>query len=410
MLVAGWCGIGLVRQARAAFELHDAASKAANYALCMVGPTGPKLLREGTDEYVRLLERRIVAAGPRDRPFARCRALGEKLGFSHALHELEASAFREYYDGAAGDHHARELAFDRSRLDELASAAGIFAPASLDTLVVPERHAEEASHPREPVRPAVGRGLPPFRSLYRSAVSYGDSWIVEVGSGANAERLVSHDRGLHFERVAGRAEPGPSGPCAPSPEGAGFSIILSEAEETVLVSRSEAGSSRMTKLAGRHERVEAADCDGSGLLALLDDTKSKVRRLKACSLEGVCSEVPLPTLDTRPLAGDLDIAWVGSDIILAVVEGRLTRVTTSRDRGQSWTPWVLAFDGRELLPATSKGAPRRLLHVGDDVLLHGASERGQPYLVLASHDHGASFSASFRARELDEEEKLVRRE
>ncbi len=409
ILIAGWGGVSLARQARSAFELHDAASKAANYALCMVGPTGPKLLREGADEYVKLLERRVVAAGPGDRPFARCAALGEKVGLSRALHELEASAFREYFDGSAGGHSASELAFDRSKLDELAETAGLFAPASLDALVVPERHAEEASHPREPVRPAIGRGLPPHRSLYRSAVSYGDSWVVEVGSGANAERLISHDRGLRFERVSGRAEPGPSGPCAPSPEGAGFSIILSEADETVLVSRSAAGSSRMTKLAGRHERVEAADCDGSGFLALLEDRKDNSRRLKACALDGVCAEVPLPTLGARALSPELDIAWVGGDIVLAVVEGRLTRVTTSRDRGQTWTPWVLAFDGRELLPATSKAAPRRLLHVDDDVLLHGLSDRGQPYLVLASHDHGASFSASLQSTE-SEEEKLVRRE
>lgn len=410
IVVAGWGGVSLARQARAAFDLHDAAAKAANYALCMVGPTGPKLLREGADEYARLLERRVVAAGPKDRPFARCAALGEKVGLSRALHELEASAFREYFDGSAGDHEVSELAFDRSKLDELAGSAGLFAPASLEALIIPERHAEEASHPREPVRPAVGRGLPPQRSLYRSAVSYGDTWVVETGSGANAERLISHNRGLHFERVSGRAEPGPSGPCAPSPEGVGFSIILSEADETVLVSRNAAGSSRMTKLAARHERVEAADCDGSGFLALLDDRKSKARRLKACSLEGVCVEVPLPTLGERPLPSELDVAWVGGDIVLAASEGRLTRVTTSRDRGQTWTPWVLAFDGRELLPAASRAAPRRLLHVDDEVLLHGVSERGQPYLVLASHDHGASFSASLKSADLDEEEKLVRRE
>lgn len=360
----------------------------------MAGPTGPQLLRDGSGDYLVLVGRRLVTAGPADRPFSSCVGAAEKLGLSRSLHEAEASSFQEYFDESRAAHSLAELKFGREGLDALLDRAGLFAPRMVEKLIVPERHAAEAPHPREPIHPARGAGLPPRSSIYRSALSYGDSWVLELGSGANARRLASHDRGLHWQAAPGRADSGPSGPCAATPDGKGFSLIVSEADETVVVSRGASGSSHMTKLAARDEQVAAADCDETGLLALLVD-RSKLPRLRTCSLEGACVDVPLPSLGTRALGLDVDVAWLGGDLVLAARSGRLTRVTTSRDRGQSWTPWVLAFDGREWLPVDSGAAPDRLLHVGDDLLLYGRAGKSESYLALISRDHGASFSPDF---------------
>lgn len=402
-----WGGSRAVQQARAAFELHTAAAAHANYALCMVGPTGPQLLREGSSDYFVLLGRRLVAADPEAQPFAGCAVAAEKVGLSRDLHEARASSFREYFDQPSSGRSVAELRFDRTQLDELTARAGLFAPGALEKLIIPERHAAEAPHPRELVRPALGNGLPARTSLYRSALSYGDSWVLEQGSGANAERAISHDRGLHWQAKSGRGENGPSGPCAAAPDGSGFSLIVSEANETVIVARSATGANRMTKFAARTERVLTADCDESGFLGLLTESSTQARRLRTCSLDGPCSDVPLPKLGERILSEEVDVAWVGGDIVLVVATGRLTRVTTSRDRGQSWTPWVLAFDGRESLSEHSGAAPRRLLHVGDDLLLYGVARRSEPYLVLISRDHGASFTADFDTSQASE--RLVNR-
>src|SRR6188768_3729087 len=60
---------------QAAFRLHDVTVATADYGLCMVGPTGPTLIRDRDSDFQRLVRRRLIASGPTDRPFHRCAKL-----------------------------------------------------------------------------------------------------------------------------------------------------------------------------------------------------------------------------------------------------------------------------------------------------------------------------------------------
>src|SRR5205085_831017 len=60
---------------QAAFRLHDATVATADYGLCMVGPTGPTLIRDRDSDFQHLVRRRLIASGPTERPFHRCAKL-----------------------------------------------------------------------------------------------------------------------------------------------------------------------------------------------------------------------------------------------------------------------------------------------------------------------------------------------
>jgi hypothetical protein len=80
--------------------------------------------------------------------------------------------------------------------------------------------------------------------------------------------------------------------------------------------------------------------------------------------------------------------------ILAWERHGITRVTSSRDDGRTWTPVAVAFDAAEhpAVRARRLRAPARLLPLGERVLLYGGAERAdQDYLLLVSDDLGASF-------------------
>src|SRR5262245_24117019 len=65
-------GAAIAPRVRAAWQVHSVATAFADYALCMVGPTGPSLLRDNPAEFRRLARRRLIAAGADDRPFSHC--------------------------------------------------------------------------------------------------------------------------------------------------------------------------------------------------------------------------------------------------------------------------------------------------------------------------------------------------
>src|SRR5688500_5699948 len=95
-------GLGLLVKPRsgAAWEVHGMTSALADYGACMVGPTGPSLLRSGaTLEFELLARRRLLAASPSDAPFARCATLAGKLSDGSDVqhkHAAPAEQFREY--------------------------------------------------------------------------------------------------------------------------------------------------------------------------------------------------------------------------------------------------------------------------------------------------------------------------
>lgn len=113
--------------------------------------------------------------------------------------------------------------------------------------------------------------------------------------------------------------------------------------------------------------------------------------LRHCALRESCADLSLPP--NVPLGRQVDVARVGRDTIVATSHRGLTRVTTSRDDGRTWTPWTLVFDA-SAVEAAGLEPPTKLLAVGDRLLLHGAPRAdGGQYLLLVSEDRGASFHA-----------------
>jgi hypothetical protein len=73
----------------------------------------------------------------------------------------------------------------------------------------------------------------------------------------------------------------------------------------------------------------------------------------------------------------------------------LVRTASSRDNGQSWAPFIVAFDAAGQTQLRSEvQEPSRLLALGKRVVLYGGAPRPEmTYPVLASDDLGASWHA-----------------
>src|SRR5688572_19274940 len=82
VLLLGLLGLAmwqLYPRLQAAFRLHEVTVATADYGLCMVGPTGPTLLRDRPRDFERLVRRRLVASEAAERPFQRCAKLARKI-------------------------------------------------------------------------------------------------------------------------------------------------------------------------------------------------------------------------------------------------------------------------------------------------------------------------------------------
>src|SRR5262245_36129747 len=208
--VLGGAGYALYPRAQAAWSLHSSASNLADYALCMVGPTGPTFLRDNFAGFKSLVRRRLLAAEANERPFQDCAKLSRDLTASADIeraHRATAWTFREY-GGAAADRavsgSTREASLDdRSvnphALSELARRAWPFERDGYVRLMKPSLTAREAMHPIELPKPAVGRGLPAWRSGYRSVGEVDGATTVAFGKSANLSVFKSRDGGLTFK-------------------------------------------------------------------------------------------------------------------------------------------------------------------------------------------------------------------
>src|SRR6187549_3802749 len=102
VLLLGLAGYTIYPRAVAAWQLHGLAAAVADYALCMVGPTGPSLIRDNPDEFAKLVRRRLVTAPADDRPFNECAELARTVTTSEAVfdaHGARATDFQEYDAG-----------------------------------------------------------------------------------------------------------------------------------------------------------------------------------------------------------------------------------------------------------------------------------------------------------------------
>jgi len=348
-----WSGLPRLR---AAFRLHSAATAFADYALCMVGPTGPSLLRDNPAEFRTLVRRRLVASSPDERPFSRCakgaREVTQSSDVERAHGGLSVS-FVEYGLVTPGSPDALtldRLAVTTRELAQLADEGWPFVRGGYTSLVQASAYAAEAPHPVELPRPGASRGVAPQRSLARCDSPKG-SYLL----GLSADRRSKIVRSL-------------------SPSGVASDATLSSADA----------------------RVFAVSCDAAAVVVALGRPGARDVELVTCAHLGSCAKAPLPRLGSAGFPTyPLDVVRAAGVTVLAVPMHGIVRVASSRDDGATWTPFTVAFD-----PAAHPElrfdvqVPDRLLVTGKRVLLHGAaSTPSATFPVLASDDYGASWHA-----------------
>lgn len=394
---AGLLGWAAYPRAVAAWTLHTAAAAFADYALCMAGPKGPDLLRDASPEFAVLLRRRLIAAGPDDRPFERCAGAVRDIGAAAEVqraHRAAAASFVEYAaPGAKADLTLDRLAVGTKPISELYRAAWPFARGGWTRLIHPSLDAKEATHPLELAQPRLGRGLPTWRAQYRSLRKTSNGWLLAIGAGANLSVHRSLDSGLTWA-AASTSEPGLEEfreRCSAPGAAQAFTFGLSDdARSLVVTSQGPDGPPQSTTLGGADARVLGTSCDASGLFVALGDGQNV--NFSLCRYRGGCAPVVVPAFAQVAPKPPLDVARVDGALVVAVATGALTRVASSRDDGVTWTPWAVAYD-RDAEPDAIRrlAPPTRLLALERRVILYAGSARNEPYPVLVSDDQGASW-------------------
>jgi len=393
-------GTWIVPRGQSAWRLHNLGTTLGDHALCMVGPTGPRLLREQPGDLSELLRLRIVLSAPDARPFARCTELADRIEMSvraRQAYSQSAAKFREYAgqaDPSAGFAVA-DFDFGRATFEGLAEQAWPFVRGAPLRLIEGSVHGKEALHPLVPPKPGAGRGLPTRGYVARATLVDGDTIVGAFGSGANARIVVSKDGGRTFSPGGRERASDLLDRCLVDPGGPAFSLSRTDAGRHVVVSMDVDGAPTAALLGEADERVQGVSCDTGALVAVLrrgapHTPAQPPLRFRLCPLRHACRDLASPPgLDLND--ADVDIARLAGDTMVVAARGGISRVASSRDDGATWTPLTVAFD------ATSAGwpaalAPSLLLNVGDGVLLYGQPNRATgTYALLGSADHGASF-------------------
>jgi hypothetical protein len=404
-------GIGLaitlfVPRALAYVRLHEAASSFANYALCMVGPTGPSTLVDRPHEFQRLVRRRLVAAAANSRPFEACAPLLDGFGevAKRPFHAARAADFREYAPNAtrSGALALAELDVTSQPLWRLARASWPFGPDSPVSLVQPSRTARAAAHPVSLPPPASGRGLPDMDVAHGTVRRTSDGYVLVAGREANQVAFASRDGGISWtplDRAAPLARAS-LGHCSTGEAPTSFQLA-SEGDQLRIESWQTGELQTSFPLASSEARRVSLSCDARSALALIVGEADALPQLQSCPHAARCRELALPS-DVALLAGPesaISVARVRGVSVVAIAAGGVVRVVSSRDDGETWTPPVVAYDHEEHASAAERGrgaqsarVPSRLLALEDRVLLYaGAESRSGSYPVLASDDFGASW-------------------
>lgn len=386
-----WSGYPRIQ---AAFRLHDATVAVANYGLCMVGPTGPNLIRDRDSDFRNLVRRRLIASASTERPFHRCAKLALSVTGSvdvERLHNLTAGEFREY--GGRGAALA-DLGVSAAPLAQVFAQAWPFARGGYTQLMKPSLGAHEAAHVPPPPRPAVGRGLPAKSGLYRNVWKEGNGFGLALGSGSDTVLLSTSDRGVTFRPLARRGDvfEQHAERCASLDGSRSYQLTPREdgGAQQVLFSL-DGGEPQTSELSSIHERLLGSACDERSLVVLTADRERL--HLRLCPFGGRCGELPLPASVLAAPPSGVDLAKLKGTVVLSSAQDGVVRVVSSRDEGRTFTPPVVAFDAAEYPElALSRRAPARLISLGERLLLFSGATKGSDlYPVLASDDQGVSF-------------------
>jgi len=398
-LLLGIAGYAVYPRAVAAWQLHGLAAAVADYALCVVGPTGPSLIRDNPDQFAQLVRRRLVTAGADDRPFADCAELARTVTASEAVfeaHGARATDFREYEGRGSAERTLADVRVSSERLSEVSRRAWPFVRGGYTRLVKPSLSAHEAVHPVAPATPSVGSGLPSWRARYRAVRRTQTGFVVAHGQGANLSLYETRDEGVSWRPVAPHQQPSSfQERCPIDADGRSFTFSTTDDESaTVVNSLGPDGAPYATVLAPAHEQIFAAACDADALVVALTAMGGHGTKLYECPFRRSCAPMRVPAAGLAPTLLS-DVARVAGTTVIAVSNGEIVRVASSRDSGRSWAPWSVAYDaGENQAEAMGLPPPSRLLALDDHLILYGGAERAdQAYLVLMSDDQGASWKS-----------------
>lgn len=413
-------GLGLWVQPRAsaAWRLHTLANRYADYAACVAGPTGPTALRDDPERFAELLRRRIVTARPGETPFAGCEKQARGLDVSAsvaAAHRLEAQDFVEYGGSAAdrarapgasaGEASLASILVSTDRLAELAHGAWPFVRTGHARLMKPSSHTSEAVHPVEAPAPGIGSGLPLRRSRYRTTFLEGDGLLVKFGSGANQEAFRSADGGVSWQAASVPHEAAALDGCQADARGKAFVFTFDgPARRVIVMSLGPERAPFPADLASADAKVVGAACDAKALVVALRESASQGSAspgegervvLRLCPYAAACTTLAAPDFGKRGLGLDVDVARVDGTTVVSSQAHGVTRVSSSRDQGRTWSPPAVAFDSAVVREdGLEMPAPVRMLTAGSRLFLYGGGRRSEDaYWLLVSDDHGASFHA-----------------
>ncbi|MBK9000163.1 MAG: hypothetical protein IPM35_30970 [Myxococcales bacterium] len=395
-LIAGAAWL-LQPRAKAAWQLHSTATNLANYALCMVGPTGPALLRDNSPEFAALLRRRLLSAEASDRPFQDCAKLAAELtgrAAAERAHRAPAWSFVEYGGTGPSDVSLAELGVEGHHLADLARSAWPFVRGGYVKLVKPSIAAREAVHPIDTPKPGAGRGLPAWRAGYRAVGEVDGVLTAAFGKAASLSVYQSTDGGLSWRSAPARGTEAFAERCPAGPRSFTFSLST-DAAKLLVSSQGPDAPPQATELGPADVELVSASCDQKALVVAYVGDADKQVHLAACAFRGRCTPMPLPRFAGVGVAPGpaLDLARVDGTTIVSVPMAGIVRVASSRDDGVTWTPFTVAYDDRaHAEPRVDVRVPSRLLAVGKRVFLFGAAPKpGQSYSVIVSDDFGASW-------------------
>src|SRR6187431_1819125 len=266
--LVAWCLFSLVPRALAGYRVHTLATSVADYAVCMAGPT--------------------------ERPFEKCAkhalAITGSAEVAHK-HELSAASFSDF--GLTGIESSVGLSVTSEPLVSAAKAAWPFVR-GYTALVKPSLGAFEAIHPVGLPKPGVGRGIPGWRSVYRSVKRTPDALWLAFGKGAHLSLLKSTDNGLSW-RPGNLAVTSDFAERCITGDGRAYEVATSADHDVLEVNSIEQdGTAHATQLAPESSTVYALACDERALVLLVRAQGSKLSELYACPFAGRCSLMPGP--------------------------------------------------------------------------------------------------------------------
>ena len=386
-------------KARAAWRLHDTAVLFADYGLCMAGPTGAVALRDQPSEFWRLVRRRLVASNPEERVLASCAGLALRLTGAGAVadaHQMQAGKFAEW--GMRGatvglSQIGRELPV----LSELGQAAWPFLRSGVAILVKPSLGAKEAMHPLETAKPGAVVGLQLYGRLLRSRRITERGLFVVASNGHDTRAVRSRDRGRTWTPTSPwqSALEGTSDRCASDESARAFGLDGHRSNPgPTIVYYNNYVKTGQSVLGGPNHRVTSLGCDENTAVAITEVGDHEYG-IWQCSSDLPCRALPTPPIFQGLSADGIEVARIRGAIVIAITQGPIVRVVSTRDEGRSYTPFTIALDHADSVMA-EKGRyfPAQLLAIGGNLMMTQESESSSaPTLALTSNDFGASWHA-----------------